>query len=107
MDLGIGGKVALVTGGSKGIGRAISLELAAAGAQIAVVARERTAIDSVTAAISAQGGAGSGISADLSKLDSYDSIVAETTQRLGAPDIAVFNMETPAPGSFDELDEAA
>jgi 3-oxoacyl-[acyl-carrier protein] reductase len=107
MDLGIKGKVALVTGGSKGIGRAVSLELAAAGAKVAVVARERTAIDSVTAAIAEQGGTAIGISTDLSKLESYDAVVAETTERLAAPDIAVFNMETPAPGSFAELDEAA
>jgi 3-oxoacyl-[acyl-carrier protein] reductase len=107
MDLGINGKVALVTGGSKGIGRAVSLELAAAGVQIAVVARERSAIDAVTAAIAERGGTAIGISADLSKLESYDAVIAETTRRLGAPEIAVFNMETPAPGSFAELDEAA
>src|SRR6202044_2607509 len=77
MDLGINGKVALVTGGSKGIGRAISLELAAAGVKVAVVARERAAIDSTTAAITEQGGIAIGISADLSKLESYDAIVAE------------------------------
>jgi 3-oxoacyl-[acyl-carrier protein] reductase len=57
--------------------------------------------------IKAAGGMAIGISADLSKLDSYDAVVAETTRRLGGPDIAVFNMETPAHGSFEERDEAA
>jgi 3-oxoacyl-[acyl-carrier protein] reductase len=107
MDLGIHGKVALVTGGSKGIGRAVSLELAAAGASIAIVARERAAIDAVVAQIVAQGGSAIGISADLSQLETYDEIVAETARRLAPPDIAVFNMEPPAPGSFADLDEQA
>jgi 3-oxoacyl-[acyl-carrier protein] reductase len=107
MELGMSGKVALVTGGSKGIGRAVSRELASEGAKTAVVARGREAIDATVAEIMAAGGTAIGISADLSKLESYDAVVRETTERLGPPDIAVFNMETPAPGAFEELNEEA
>ncbi len=106
MDLGIGGKVALVTGGSKGIGREISQELAREGCRVVVVARQQEAIDETLALIKAAGGTAIGISADLSVLENYDRAVAETTRVFGAPDIAIFNMETPAPGNFNDLTEA-
>jgi 3-oxoacyl-[acyl-carrier protein] reductase len=105
MDLGIKGKVALVTGGSKGIGREISVELAREGCRVAVVARNQDAIDATVAEIKAAGGTAIGISADLSVLDNYDRAVEETTRAFGAPDIAIFNMETPAPGQFEKLTE--
>lgn len=105
MDLGINGKVALVTGGSRGIGREISVELAREGCRVAVAARRQDSIDETVAQIKAAGGTAIGISADLSVLNNYDRVVDEVTRAFGAPDIAIFNMETPAPGRFEELTE--
>lgn len=70
MDLqdlfGLDGRTALVTGGSSGIGRAITLALAAAGAHVLVTARTAAAIDATVAAVQADGGSADGIVADLS-----------------------------------------
>lgn len=56
MDLGLEGKMVLVTGGSRGIGRATALAFACEGARVALVARERSALDDAAEAIEAQSG---------------------------------------------------
>lgn len=106
MDFGISGKVALVTGGSRGIGRQISVELAREGCLVALSARRQDSIDETVAQIESEGGRAIGISADLSVLENYDRVVEQVARTFGAPDIAIFNMETPAPGRFDDLTEA-
>ncbi len=63
---GLDGRRALVTGGSSGIGRAIALALADAGAHVLVAARTREAIDETVATITADGGSAAGVVADLS-----------------------------------------
>lgn len=106
MDLGIEGRVALVLGGSKGIGRAICRDLASAGANIALVARGQEAIDETVAELTAMGVQATGISADLFQLESYDKIVAHCAARLGPPDIAIYNMDPPPPGSYADVTDA-
>jgi len=105
MDLGIRGKTALVLGGSRGIGRATARELAQAGANIAIVARNQTTIDEAVAEMEGFGVRAIGISADLFNIDSYASLIANCSERLSAPDIAIYNLDPPGPGGFDDIDE--
>ncbi|MFA5548820.1 MAG: SDR family NAD(P)-dependent oxidoreductase, partial [Porticoccaceae bacterium] len=78
MDLGITGRIALVTGGSHGIGRAISLDLARNGCRVVVVARKQQWLDETVKAIRDEGGEAIAVSADLLDLSSYPRMVAET-----------------------------
>jgi NAD(P)-dependent dehydrogenase (short-subunit alcohol dehydrogenase family) len=92
------GRVALVTGGSRGIGAGIATRLAAEGAAVAVTARtlERHprlpgSLAETVAAIHATGGTAIAIAADLSEPSSRPGIVAEVERQLGAVDILVNN----------------
>jgi 2-dehydro-3-deoxy-D-gluconate 5-dehydrogenase len=83
------GRVALVTGANAGIGRALAIALAAAGADIACVGR--SAAEETLAAVRALGRRGLGIEADLSSTRPIADIVAQTLSGLGGLDILVNN----------------
>ena len=86
------GKVALVTGGSRGIGAAVGLSLADAGADIAINFRTRSAeADEVCAAIRKSGRRAVAIQADVSKSDEVNAMVARIARELGPADILVNN----------------
>jgi 3-oxoacyl-[acyl-carrier protein] reductase len=102
MDLGIAGKVALSGGGSKGIGRAISEELAREGCKVVVAARGQEAVDETVAAIRAAGGQASGVSADMTTKAGVEAAVAHAVQAFGDPDIAIGNVYGPTHGRWDE-----
>ena len=93
MDLGIEGKVALVTGASKGIGFAIARELAAEGANVAVSSRSRERIDAAAAEIGA-----SGFVHDSADLDGAPAVMDAVEERLGPLDILITNTGGPPPG---------
>jgi NAD(P)-dependent dehydrogenase (short-subunit alcohol dehydrogenase family) len=102
MELGIAGKVAMVSGGSKGMGRAAAETLGREGCKVAVIAREQSGIDDAVASIARQGGQAIGISADMATAAGIAQAVGEVNDRLGAPDIVVslnndFNF-----GAFDD-----
>lgn len=84
-------RVALVTGGSRGIGAAVARALAAAGAAVAVCARNGEAAASTAAAIAAQGGQAIGMAADVSRAEDADRMVSACVERFGRLDILVNN----------------
>jgi len=85
-------KVAIVTGGSRGIGRATALALAASGASVAVnYASSSSAADEVVAKIAAMGGKAIALQADVSKEEDVDNLVKTTKKELGSIDVLVNN----------------
>jgi L-rhamnose 1-dehydrogenase len=87
------GKVAIVTGGSRGIGRAICLELARQGAKVAVNCSgpSSAAADEVASEIAASGGMAIGLAADVSSKAEVDAMVQRTVEAFGGLDILVNN----------------
>ena len=106
MDLGIGGKVALVIGGTRGIGRGVSAALAAEGCRIVVASITPASVEHAVAELQADGGTVAGIAADCVTKDGIEHAVAFATATYGAPDIAVFNVDSGPKGAFLDIDDA-
>jgi NAD(P)-dependent dehydrogenase (short-subunit alcohol dehydrogenase family) len=87
----LAGEVALVTGGSRGIGLAIARKLIEAGAAVALVARDRSALDQAVESLSALGGTVLGIVGDVTDPLSMESAVERTVEHLGGLSILVNN----------------
>jgi NAD(P)-dependent dehydrogenase (short-subunit alcohol dehydrogenase family) len=101
MELGLRGKTALVTGGSKGIGRAVAHALAAEGARVMICARDSQALRSAAMEIeSTTGRPVLTVAADLGQLSSVNRVVADAITRLGRLDILVNNAGAIKGGDF-------
>jgi 3-oxoacyl-[acyl-carrier protein] reductase len=101
LDLELAGRVAIVAGGSRGIGRATALALAAEGCRVAVAAREAAALDATGRAIEAAGAEALAVQADLTKAADAERLVAQAAERFGRIDIMVTGMHFSAPGDED------
>jgi len=102
------GKVAIVTGSSRGIGKAIAEELAAHGAHVVISSRKQEACDEVAAAINAEHGDGSAvaIAASISDKEQLQDLFARTKEQLGPVDILVCNAASnPYYGSMDGIED--
>jgi 3-oxoacyl-[acyl-carrier protein] reductase len=95
MDLGIEGRVALVMGASKGLGRAIAEALAREGARVAMASRSRERIDAAAEEVV---GETAGFEADTEDLDRLAELPAEVERQLGPVEILVTNTGGPPPG---------
>jgi NAD(P)-dependent dehydrogenase (short-subunit alcohol dehydrogenase family) len=91
MDKQLMGKVAVITGGSSGIGRACALELAAAGAKVAVGARRKNEGEETVRLIEQQGGEACFVQTEVSKADEVKRLMDTAVSRWGRLDCAVNN----------------
>jgi len=107
MDLGIDGKVALVAAGSRGLGRATALALAAEGVRVMVSGRDADALDEVRRSVVGAGGEVACRSGDVTDPAEPSRLVAATVDHFGGLDIVVANAGGPPPGrALDQSDAA-
>ena len=90
-EFSLAGRTALVTGGGRGLGRAIALVFAEAGAEVVVTARSAHQVEAVAAEIEAGGGTALALVCDVADSAQVDSTVLEATERLGKIDVLVNN----------------
>ncbi len=107
MDYGLQGKIAVVTGGSDGIGRAAALQFAREGAKVAISARGKENLDKVAAEIRALGGEVLAVQADMGRPADIERFFDEIVQTFGGVDILLNNAGASRRGKFLDLDDQA
>jgi len=106
VDLGLRGRVAIVTGSSQGIGKAIALGLSQEGARVSICARNEKQLNETAREIeSATGGEVYAMQMDLTKKDDVRGLVANTSEVFGRIDILVNNTGGPPLATFSETSE--
>ncbi len=106
MDLELKSKVAVVTGSSRGIGRAIAKTLAAEGANVVLCARGADALIATRNEITEAGGTAIACEVDVTTASGVDALVAQARARFGPIDILVNNVGGSGARHFDAVDEA-
>src|SRR6516164_6901019 len=91
MNVDLKGRTAVITGGSRGLGEAMAKTLASAGAQIAIVARDRARMERVRDDIAAQGGAAEAFVADVTHENEVANLAEAVKARFGSPQILINN----------------
>lgn len=105
MELGLNGKVAVVTGASEGIGKATAERLAAEGAKVAICARRPEPLKQVADEITARGGEAFAQAADMSSADDAERFIRAVVERYGRIDILVNNAGSSVRGPFEQVEE--
>src|SRR5438132_3955155 len=103
---GLTGKIAMVTGGSRGIGRAIAVRFAREGAHLVIAARDKAPLTAAAEEIGKAGGKVKTFGADLREPESPGALVRAALEAFGAIDIVVNNAGATRRGEFLELSEA-
>jgi len=103
MDFQLKGKVALVTGGSRGIGRSVALALADQGMHVVICGRTEKSLEETASDIRAKNVDAWAIKADVSKFDDIENLVSRTVKDAGRIDVLVNNAVTSTSATFDEL----
>jgi NAD(P)-dependent dehydrogenase (short-subunit alcohol dehydrogenase family) len=107
-DFSLSGKVAIVTGASRGIGRSIALGLAEHGADVALAARKPESLEEAAEAVRKIGRRALAVPTNVRRVEELRALVARTQAELGRVDILVNNAGTnPTYGPIQELDERA
>ncbi len=108
LELGLKGKVAIVTGGSEGLGRASVERFARSGARVTVCARRKDVLEGAVDAIrKATGAEILAVPADVSRAADCQGVVAATVDRFGGVDILLNNAGTSAGAAFETVDDDA
>jgi 3-oxoacyl-[acyl-carrier protein] reductase len=103
MDLGLRDRRAIVTGGSKGLGRAIAAELLAEGAAVVICSRNQAELDKTAAELAASGGSVIALPCDVTDPGQVESFIVAAAAALGGTDILVNNAGAARPGRFAAL----
>jgi dehydrogenase/reductase SDR family protein 4 len=104
--LGMSGRTAIVTGGSRGIGREIALAFAEAGANVVVASRKLPDLERVVGEIEAAGGKGLAVAAHTGKIGDLENLVKAVVERFGTVDCLVNNAAiNPVFGPIENIDE--
>lgn len=104
MNIDLSGKVALVTGGSRGLGKAISLGLADAGADIIIASRKIENCEKVASDVEAKGCQALAVAAHTADMDSLDMLIEAAYERFGKIDLLINNAgANPAMGTLSDL----
>ena len=102
MDLQLKGKKAIVTGASRGIGRAIAETLAAEGVDVAICARGQAGVDDVVGSLTAKGATAFGSAVDITDGPALKDWIVQSAERLGGLDILVSNASALTRGAGEE-----
>ena len=106
MDLGLKGKVAIITGSTEGIGKATALNFAQQGAKVAICSRDAEKVKHAVAEIEAAGGEVLGMAADISKAADIEQFINAVAAKFGRIDILVNNAGSSQRGAFLETEDA-
>jgi 3-oxoacyl-[acyl-carrier protein] reductase len=105
MELGLNGRVAVIVGGSTGIGRATALRFAAEGSSLSICARRPDVLAKLAAEVGANGTQLMTMPADVSRAGEVERFISATAERFGHIDILVNNAGSTSQGPFAEADD--